>query len=62
MTHQDNVIKMVAEMEEKEAKSLLAEIFLKVDRVGTNYTKDKCYEDIERIYQNNVVGKMIFGK
>lgn len=62
-THEDNLINMICEMSEEEAKATLAEIFLNMSRVnGVNYKTTTCYEDIERIFKRKVVDGMIRSK
>ncbi|MEK4031019.1 hypothetical protein MKZ02_21085 [Pseudobacillus sp. FSL P4-0506] len=63
MTHQEKIVQVVAEMDEEKAKQILAEIFLNVDRVnGINYSQETCYQDIERLYKQEIVFELMKGK
>lgn len=56
----DKIVNIIIEMNESEAKDTLARIFRKMGRVnGINYTQQNCYEDIENIFREKVVGKMM---
>jgi hypothetical protein len=63
MGYREDMLQMVKDMDEMEAKKILASIFLKLERVNNyDYSKDKCYEDIREIYREQIVGNMMFGK
>lgn len=58
----DDLIEMIREMSEKEAKTLLAEVFLELESIGYGgKTKQQAYDNIYEIYRGQIVGKMIFG-
>ncbi|MFE3973277.1 MULTISPECIES: hypothetical protein [unclassified Peribacillus] len=60
MTFNDNLNKLITEMSEAEAKNLLAKVFRKMGRVnGINYKATDCYSEIECIFRDEVVGKMM---
>lgn len=63
MSYQDQIIEMVKSMEEKEAKKLLATIFLKLERINNyDFPKEKAFEEIRELYREEVVGRTIFDK
>jgi hypothetical protein len=63
MSFQEDIMLMVKNMEENEAKKLLASIFLKLQKVNNyDYSKENAYEDIKELYREAVVGKMMFGE
>jgi hypothetical protein len=63
MSVKEDIIELVREMDESEAKATLAKIFVKLERINNyNYPKTKALEDIFEIYREKIVGHLIFGK
>jgi hypothetical protein len=59
----NDIMLMVKNMEENEAKMLLASIFLRLEKVNNyDYSKENAYEDIKELYREAIVGKMMFGE
>lgn len=51
-----DILNRVADMPEKVAKKILAEIFLEIRKVGVSgYTEKDAYKAIENIYRSEVV-------
>ncbi|GIM47607.1 hypothetical protein DNHGIG_31560 [Collibacillus ludicampi] len=55
------IIEFVKGLSEKEAKERLAKIFILVSSIGYGgYTKEKCFDDIRKMYLQDVALNGIF--
>lgn len=54
MTHEDMIIKRVAEMDEDLAKEVLAQIFLEISGTGSASDEAVAYKEIARLYRRHI--------